>query len=189
MVDDKTNGEPSTPETVPKSRFDEVYKKTKTQEQELQTLKTEKGVLTPEQQKEKQAKTFLKGLVREELKEEAEAKKATETKEQKEFESNVDDTLAINTGIDRNEFLKFIDENSEKYSITSIDGAMKLYKDLNQIKDDTVEKTKENLAKKPNLPKSKGVADTSSDYSGDKQKSYEQVVSEIIEEAEGQGRK
>ncbi|MFH1328143.1 MAG: hypothetical protein ABIH76_04785 [Candidatus Bathyarchaeota archaeon] len=192
MVDEKINGDPSAPEeqTVPKGRFDEVYKKHKETEEELQTLKAEKGeTLTPEQQKERQAKTFLKGLVKEQLEEEAKERKAAETQEQKEFESNVDDVLAVNTTIDRQVFLKFIEDNSDKYGITTVTGAMKLYKDLNKIKDETVEQTKENLAAKPKLPKSAGVGDTTPDYSGDKKKSYEQVTSEIIEEAEAKGRK
>lgn len=176
--------------TVPYSRFKEVNEKAKITEQELQTLKSKQPeILTPEEQKEKQAKNFLKKLVKEQLKEEADAKKATETKKQKEFESNVNDALAINTSIDRAEFLKFIEKDANKYGITTVKGAMKLYKDMNKIKDDTTDEVKENLSNKPRLPKSKGVADTTPDYSGDKEKTYDQVVSEIIEEAEGQGRK
>jgi len=176
-------------QSVPYSRFKEVNEKAKSTEQELQTLKAEKGVLTPEQQKEKQARTFLKGLVKEQLQEEEEERKATEAKEQKEFESNVDDVLSVNTIVDRTEFLKFIEDNSNKYGITTVKGAMKLYKDLNKIKDETVEQTKENLAVRPKLPKSQGAGDITPDHSGDKQKSYEQIVSETIEEAEAKGRK
>lgn len=177
-------------QTVPYSRFKEVNEKAKTTEQELQTLKSKQPeILTPEEQKEKQAKNFLKKLVKEQLEEEAKTKKATETKKQKEFEGDVNDSLAVNTSIDRNEFLKFIKDNSDKYGITTVKGAMKLYKDMNKIKDDTTDEVKENLSNKPKLPKSKGSSDTTPDYSGDKEKTYDQVVSEIIEEAEGQGRK
>lgn len=176
--------------TVPYSRFKEVNEKAKEAEQEIQTLKSQTtGTLTPEEQKEAQAKNFLKGLVKEQLKEEAEAEKALTAKEQKEFNSNVDDALAVNTSIGRPDFLKFIEDYADKYGITTVPGMMKLYKDLNEIKDDTVEQTKENLAAKPKLPKSKGGADIAQDYSGDKQKSYAQVTAEIIEEAESQGRK
>jgi len=174
--------------TVPYSRFKEVNEEKNKTEQELQALKAGKEVLTPEQQKENQAKTFLKKLVKEQLEEEKAERKATKVREQKEFEGNVDDVLAINTTIDRNEFLKFIEDNSDKYSITTVKGAMKLYKDINQIKDDTVEKTKENLTKKPKFPKSKGAGDITPDYSGDKEKSYEQITSELVEEAEEKGR-
>lgn len=174
--------------TVPYSRFKEVNEEKNKTEQELQALKAGKEVLTPEQQKENQAKTFLKKLVKEQLEEEKAERKATKVREQKEFEGNVDDVLAINTTIDRSEFLKFIEDNSDKYSITTVKGAMKLYKDINQIKDDTVEKTKENLTKKPKFPKSKGAGDITPDYSGDKEKSYEQITSELVEEAEEKGR-
>ena len=175
--------------TVPYSRFKNVNEAKNKAEQDLQTLQAGKEVLTPEQQREKQAKIYLKGLVKEQLQEEEEVKKATEAKEQKEFESNVDDVLSVNTIVDRTEFLKFIEDNSNKYGITTVKGAMKLYKDLNKIKDETVEQTKENLAVRPKLPKSQGAGDITPDHSGDKQKSYEQIVSETIEEAEAKGRK
>ena len=175
--------------TVPYKRFKDVNEAKNVAEQKLQTLETQKTeTLTPDQQKEKQAKDFLKGLVKEQLEADAKTKKATETKEQKEFESNVDDAIVANPKIDKNEFKKFIEDNAEKYGITGVSGAMKLYKDMNKIKDDTVEETKENLAAKPKLPKSKGVADTTTDYSGDKDKTYEQVQEEIIREAEEKGR-
>ena len=191
MEEDVKIEESSTPEkTVPYSRFKEINEKAKNTEQELQTLRSKsEATLTPEQQKEKQAKDFLKGLVREQLEEEAKAKKAKETKEQKKFESDVNDALDVNPKIDRKEFLKFIKDNSSKYGITTVKGAMKLYKDLNKIKDETVEQTKDNLAAKPRLPKSQGGSDIKADYSGDKNKSYDQVVAEITEEAEAQGRK
>jgi len=175
--------------TVPYSRFKEVNEAKNKTEQELQALRAEKGVKTPDQQKEERAKTFLKGLVKEQLEAEKEAKRESETKAQKEFNGAVDKVLDINTSVDKDTFLKFIEKNSDKYGITSVKGAMKLYKDLNQIKDETVEKTKENLAAKPKLPKSKGGSTVETDYSGDKNKSYQQIVSEIIAESEEQGRK
>jgi len=188
MPEDVNIGESSDlDKTVPYSRFKEVNEKAKNTEQELQALKS--GGMTPEQQKEKQARDFLKGLVREELKAEKEFKKAQKTREEEEYKVNVDNILSVNTNVDRTVFMKFVKDNSDKYGITSVKGLMKLYKDLNQIKDDTVEETKENLAKKPNLPKSKGSHTNAPDYSGDKEKTYDQVVAEITREAEEQGRK
>jgi len=173
--------------TVPYSRFKDVNEAKNKAEQDLQAFRA--GGTNPDQDKEARAKTFLKGLVKEQLQEEEEAKKAFETQKQKEFKGSVDEVLAVNTSIDKQVFLKFIKENSDKYTITTVKGAMKLYKDLNKIKDDTVEETKDNLSKKPNLPKSRGTSDTKTDYSDDKDKSYNQVVQEIIEESEEQGRK
>jgi len=186
MAEDVNAGDTSDPnKTVPYSRFKDVNEAKNKAEQELQTLKT-----TPDQKKEEKAKKFLKGLVKEQLEEEKEAKKASETKEQKEFDSNVDKVITANPKVDKAEFLKFIEDNSDKYTITTVKGAMKLYKDLNQIKDDTVEQTKEDMGKKPKLPKSKGAADTTIDYvETDKDKTYEQVQEEIIKEAEEKGQK
>lgn len=191
MTDDVKKEEASTSEqNVPYSRFKEVNEAKNQAEQDLQALKeTKTEDLTPDQQKEKQAKDFLKGLVKEQLKEEDKAKKATEAKEQKKFDSDIRESLDINPSINKKDLLKFIEDNSDKYSITSVAGAVRLYRDLNKIKDETVEETKENLAAKPKLPKSKAVADTAPDYSDDKGKTWEQVVTEGIKEAEEQGRK
>ena len=183
MAIDVNVGDSSDPKTVPYSRFKEVNEKAKANEQKLQALES------PDQHKEERAKNFLKGLVREELKAEKEARKASETKARKEFDTDVDEVLKANTSIDKEVFLKFIKANSDKYTITTVKGAMKLYKDLNQIKDDTVEQTKEDMGRKPKLPKSKGASDTKTDYSGDKDKTYDQIVQEVTTEAEEQGRK
>ena len=177
-------------QTVPYKRFKEVNEDKKEAEQKLQTLKEEKGeTLTLEQQKEKQAKDYLKGLVKDQLVEEAKAKEAADTQEQKKFESDVDDVLAVNSKVDREEFLKFIEDDSKKYGITDVSGAMELYKDLGKIKSDTAEETKENLAKKPNLPKSEGISATKQDLSGDKEKTYQEITEEAMKEAEAKGRK
>ena len=177
-------------QTVPYQRFKDVNEAKKEAEQKLQTLEAEKGeTLTPEQQKEKQARDYLKGLVKDQLDEETKSKEVAETQEQKQFDSEVDDVLAVNSKVDREEFLKFIEDDSKKYGITDVTGAMELYKDLGKIKSDTVEETKENLAKKPNLPKSEGTAETKQDISGDKDKTIQQLTEEIIKESEAKGRK
>lgn len=186
---DDPQGDPSAPEdpekgkTVPIGRFKEQYKKTKDLEQEVDSLKQKtEPQLTPEQQKEKQAKDYLRGLIKDERKkvlaEEAEVK----VKEQKDFESDVSDILAVNTDVDKEEFLKFIENSSDDYGITSVKGAMKLYKDLGKVKTDTQEETKEKLAKKPNLPKGEGLKEETPP--DDSTKSYEQIVEESVRESE-----
>lgn len=174
--------------TVPYNRFKEVNEAKKEAEQKIQTLEEKGDVLTPEQQKEKQARDYLKGLVKEQLGEEAKAKKAEEVQEQKKFESDVDDVLTVNSKVDREEFLKFIEDDSKKYGITDVTGAMELYKDLGKIKSDTAEETKENLANKPNLPKSEGTAEIKQDLSGDKNKTLQEITEEAMKESE-KGRK
>jgi len=177
-------GEPSTPEqTVPIGRFNEVYKKTKELEEKIGTLKTDKGEqLTPEQQKEQQARNYLKGLIKEERDAFLEAEKEAKAKEQAEFEEEVDDILAIHTDVKRGDFLKFIETKSDEYGVKSVKGAMRLYKDLGKIKSETEEETKDNLSKKPNLPKSEGAKPKS--LPDDSGKSYEQIQREVEEEAE-----
>ena len=176
-------------QTVPYKRFKDVNEAKKDAEQKLQTLEKKGETLTPEQQKEKQARDYLKGLVKDQLAEEAKAKKAEETQEQKNFDSEVDDILAVNSKVDREEFLKFIEDNSDKYAITNVTGAMELYKDLGKIKSDTAEETKDNLANKPNLPKSEGTAEIKQDLSGDKNKTLQEITEEAMKEAEAKGRK
>lgn len=174
--------------TVPYSRFKEVNEQKKTAEQERDSLKkTTEPQLTPEQQKEKQAKDYLRGITKEVLAEEKKAVKEEEVQEQKKFEDEVSDILAVNTDIDKDEFLKFIEDNGDKYGITSVKGAMTLYKDMGKAKTDTEEKTKEDLAKKPNLPKTEGAKPEKS--VDDSEKTFQQVVDEELREAETKGQK
>lgn len=171
-------------QTVPIGRFNEVYKKTKELEEEIGTLKTKPGEqLTPEQQKEQQAKSYLKNLVKEEREEAEKAIKETEAKEQKDFESEVDDILAIHTDVSKDEFLKFVEEKGDEYGVKSVKGAMKLFKDLGKLKTDTEEETKENINKKPDLPKSEGTS-PSKTPPDDSEKTYQQVVDEELRATE-----
>ena len=158
-VEDSASEEDSSTEekTVPYSRFKEINEQKKTAEQERDSLKQKEGVLTPEQQKEKQAKDYLRGLIKEEREAILKAEKDAETQEQKKFEEEVSDILDVNPEVDKEKFLKFIEKDSNEYGISSVKGAMKLYKDMGRVKTDTEEATKEKLSKKPNLPKSEGT--------------------------------
>jgi len=180
---EETPGESSTPEqTVPISRFNEVYKKTKELEEKIGTLNTDKDILTPEQQKEKQAEEYLSKLTEKVLEKRESARKEAEAKEQAKFEEEVDDILAIHTDVKRDEFLKFVEKKSDEYGVKSVKGAMKLYKDLGKLKSETEDELKDNLSKKPNLPKSEGASPkTPTDDSG---KTYEQIQREVEREAE-----
>ena len=182
-VEETPEGEPSTPEqTVPIGRFNEVYKKTKELEEKIGTLNTDKEVLTPEQQKEKQAEEYLSKLTEKVLEKREAAKKDADAKEQSKFEEEVDDVLAVHTDVKREEFLKFVKTKSDEYGVKSVKGAMKLYKDLGKLKSETEDELKDNLSKKPNLPKSEGASPkTPTDDSG---KSYEQIQREVEREAE-----
>ena len=187
-VEETPEGEPSTPErTVPIGRFNEVYKKTKELEEKIGTLNTDKEVFTPEQQKEQQAKAYLKNLVKEEREEAERVAKESSAKEQSKFEEEVDDVLAIHTDVNRDEFLKFVETKSDEYGVKSVKGAMKLYKDLGKLKSETEDELKDNLSKKPNLPRSEGSSPkTPPDDSG---KTYEQIQTEVEREAEERSQK
>ena len=188
----ETTEESSTSEeeaqTVPIDRFNKVYQENKELKEASKTPETkEKENISPDQQKEAQAKTYLKGLVKEELEEaKADEVKATKAEETK-FDSDVEDVLAVNTEVDRDEFLKFMEEKSDKYSMESVTGAMALFKDFQGVKSETEEETKENLAKKPDLPKSEagGAGSAVIDDSG---KSIQEIAAELGEEAEAKGR-
>ena len=187
-VEETPEGEPSTPEqTVPIGRFNEVYKKTKELEEKIGTLNTDKEVLTPEQQKEKQAEEYLSKLTEKVLEKREAAKKDADAKEQSKFEEEVDDVLAVHTDVKREEFLKFVKTKSDEYGVKSVKGAMKLYKDLGKLKSETEDELKDNLSKKPNLPRSEGASPkTPPDDSG---KTYEQIQREVEREAEERSQK
>lgn len=165
--------------TVPETRFKEVYGKMKELEREIGTLRDTKkeGNLTENQSKELQAKEYLKGLLKETLEEE---KRASESKEQAElakFKEDVNSVLEIHTDVKRDDFLKFIEEEGDDYA--SIAAAMKGYKRLHETAKDASEKAKQNLSKKPGLPRSEGSGGEKTNYAdSDKGKTLWQIAQE-----------
>ena len=158
---EEPKGEPSAPEepkTVPLGRFQEVYKNLKEVTKEVEALKErqKEGATTPEQDKELQAKQYLKGLLKETLKEQEETSEREKAKEETQFAEEVDEVLTFEKDIKKDDFLKFIEDNSEKYGITSVKGALQLYKDFGSLSKEELEKAKKELARKPGLPKSDG---------------------------------
>lgn len=179
---EETTEESSTPEqteqTVPYDRFKKVNDEKKELEQKLEDSKPQP------QSKEQQAEEYLDKLVDKRLDKRDEAAKAAETKEQKKFDSDVDDLLTVHTDVKKEEFLKFIDENGDKYGVTSVKGAMALYKDLGNIKKETAEEAKDSLKAKPGLPKSEAIPGSVKTPEDDKGKSLEQIKEEAIAELE-----
>lgn len=175
-------------QTVPIGRFKEVYSKTKELEQQIQDLKgkeSDKG-LSQEEQKELQAKNYLKGLLKETLDEQKQHEEQATQEEQNKFNEEVDEQLSVHTDVNRDDFLKFVEDKGEEYGTTSVKGAMKLYRDLNNLKKSASEEVKEDLSKKPNLPSHEGGSSES--HVDDSKKSYQQIVEEATREAE-KGRK
>ena len=192
MVDEIIEeGEPSTPETpteeksVPVGRFNEVYKEKKELEQKLEEAKTS---TTPQAKtKEEQAEEYLSKLTEKALDKRELAQKAAQAKEKKEFNAEVDDLLSVHTDVKKDEFLKFMEENGDKYGVKSVKGAMSLYKDLVVLKKNTAEETKDSLSKKPGLPKSEGIPGSGKTYD-DKGKTLEQIKEEAIAELESKSK-
>ena len=184
---DNSSGEDSSAsaksQTVPLSRFNEIYKELKQTKDDITALKNQKqeGSLSPEQTKELQAKQYLKGLLEETLTEKKKEEAEVAEKEQKEFEKNVHEVLSVYTDVKEDEFLKFMETKASKYGITSVSGAMELYREMNSLTKETEKRTKDNLAKKPNLPRSEANKN-----SGELPDDSHKTLSQIAEEAASQ---
>ena len=186
---EETAEETSTEETtqeeqkVPYTRFKQVYDKAKQVDEltaEIQRLKEKQGDvgLNDNEKKELEAKKYLKNLIKETLSEsQSETEKQKEIADKK-FSEEVDDVLALNTEVKRTDFLKFLEEEADELGITSVSGAMKAYRKLNSIKKEATEEAKDELNRKPGLPKSSSNK-SEIDYSKeDKNKSLAQIAQE-----------
>lgn len=176
--------EPSAPEPVPYDRFKKVNDEKKELEQKLEDAK---ATTPPVQTKEQQAEEYLNKLTDKAIERREKSQKETEVKEQKEFDSEVDDLLTVHTDVKKDEFLKFIEDNGDKYGIKSVKGAMSLYKDLVVLRKNTAEEAKDSLSKKPGLPKSEGIPGSTKEYD-DKGKTLEQIKEEAIAELESKSK-
>ena len=167
--------------TVPYERFKEVNDKFRSLEAEISSLKSQgkkEGGLSQEQEKELQAKTYLKNLLKETLEEQDKGKAEQEVKEQKEFEQEVTDVLMENSDVKKKDFLEFIEKNSKEFGIENVNGAMKLYRHLGEVKKSAVEEER----KKPGMPAHEGGAARIEPKAEDKGKSLNQITSEIHKE-------
>lgn len=166
--------------TVPYERFKEVNDGLNKLKEEIASLKSAKRSdgLTPEQEKELQAKTYLEKLTRETWDKISKEKSESETKEQQQFEKNVNDVLATNTDVKREDFTKFLEEKSEAYGIETVQGAMKLYRDIHALQKESADKAKRELTGRPNLPSNEGKP--SPRPPEDKGKSIHQIAAELI---------
>lgn len=172
--------------TVPYSRFKEVndsLKELREKMESIESLQVKKDTgksLTPDEQKELDAKSYLKGLLKETLQEETTAKTQAEEKELKEFNSSVSSVLEENTDVKREDFLKFIEEKADKYGVTSVTGAMILFRDMNNLTKESKEAGKKEEKNKPKFPANEGsVGGKSVNDSG---KSLYQIAEEAINE-------
>src|SRR3990167_9824496 len=153
-----TPSDPSADKSVPYSRFKEVNDKMNSMKERIDSLQnTSKGRdLTPKEQEELNAKSYLRNMLKDVLTEEERTKNEAEAKEVATFNSEVDSILEFNSEIKRNDFIDFIEKNSEKYGIESVKGAMALYKDLNQVKAKAKDEGKKEVLNKPKFPSGDG---------------------------------
>lgn len=167
-------------QTVPYHRFKEVIDKTKALEADIQALKSTKkdSGLTPEQEKELQAKTYLKSLLKETLTEQEEAQARDKEQELKQFEKDVESALELNTDVKKPDFLKFMEEEGDDFS--SVASAMKHYKNVQEAREEAVEKAKDDLKGRPNLPRHEGGGTAKEAPETDKGKSITEVAQDII---------
>ena len=181
--DSQSSEESSTtkPGDVPYDRFAEVNRERRELEQKVEELqKSNEQSPNPSQadvDKEAQAREYLRNLVREENEAAKLAEKEATVAEQKKFEQDVEDVLSVHTSVDKDEFVKFIEDESEEFGITSVDGAMKLYLKFNQLSEEKAEEGKKEVLAKPKLPRSEGVrAEAPAD---DSHKSLRELANEI----------
>jgi DnaJ-domain-containing protein 1 len=177
---DVTDSSPEEEKTVPYERFKEVYGEVKTLKEEIASIKqsaeTQSGGLTPAQKQELEAKEYLAKMIDERMSE-SEAKKAKAAEEeQKNFEEELKNVLELNSSVDKDKFLNFLENEADEYGDISVKGAMAIYKKLNDTSKEAQETVKRNLASKPKMPSSDGKGGEVT-YD-DKGKSFYQIAEE-----------
>ena len=156
--------------TVPYARFKEVNEKVKELEVQLKTKSD-----SPDD-------TLLEKKVSDILSKMELSKSSAQKEAEKQVKAEIDEILEVYVDVDKKDFSKFINDNKEKYSIQSVQGAMTLYRDLNNMSADIAQKTKDSLKSKPSFPKNEGQTPASN--VDDSKKTYEQITEEVIREAE-----
>ncbi|MFA5037937.1 MAG: hypothetical protein WC479_12270 [Candidatus Izemoplasmatales bacterium] len=181
-MDGELNDVPgSSPEekTVPYERFKEVNDNLKTLKEEIDTIKnasTQPGGLTPQQKQELEAKEYLAKLIDERLSETETNRNKAEEEELKSFKSELDNVLELNSSVDKDKFMKFLEDEADDYGVQTVQGAMNLYKKLNDTSKEAQETAKRSLSSKPNMPSSDGNGGGES-YDG-KGKNFYQIADE-----------
>ena len=160
---------------VPYDRFSEVVGEKNKQRDRAdgfeKELEEKKDKPEKDDKKEDISETVEKVIEKREVEKTAKAES-----EERTFKKGVDDILELHPDIKRNDFLKFVEENGEKYGIESVKGAFQVSQDLGKVK--STEKKD-----KAGLPTSEGDAIVKiAPPEGDEKKSFEQVKEAAIEE-------
>ena len=160
---------------VPYDRFAEVIKEKNELKQKLEE-QSKPSVNQDNEDKEVKAKNYLKTLTKETLEEVKREEIAQRQAEEKEIEKEISNTLELNPDIKKTDFTKFLSEKAEIYGIKSIDGAMKLYREINNLSKDVADKTKKDILGKPVMPKSEGGGESISYEKDFKGKSWGEIT-------------
>ena len=174
-------GSETEPKTVPLDRFNAVYGKSKALEERVKELEAKEAsgkTLTDGQAKELEAKKYLKDLIDETLKEKEETNIKMTRAEKAKFDEEVEDSLLIHTDVKKADFIKFYNGEAKEFGVSNVESAVKLYKHLGKVQEDSTQKAKDNIAKKPSFPSNEGAA--SAAPADDKDKSLHQIVEESI---------
>ena len=167
--------------TVPVGRFNEVYKENK--ELSAKLKESQKEDTSTQTDSEKKAEDYLRGLFNKIQEENKSAETTAEKEEQRQFNEDLDNTLSVHTNVDRAEFKTFIEEKSESFGFSSVENAMNVYLEMNNIAKETEEQTKDNISQKPSLPRNEGSAPSNTEHD-DSEKSIFQIGEELAQEAE-----
>lgn len=183
-------GDPSTPpsknaedKTVPYHRFKEINDKVHNLEEQLKSYDKAKNETGKINDQETQAREYLQKLLEETLDKKEKMRIEMESKEQAQFESEVKEILEINSDVKESDFLKFLEEKADDYGVQNIAGAMKLYRDLNNLEKESVKKAKADLTGKPKLPSNEGPGGSSGAPESDKGKTIYQIAQEAAKAA------
>ena len=168
---------------VPFSRLKEVIDERdqlrQTNAKLLELDKKEASSPTGLSDEEQKAREYLEKLATDVI-EKREQTKAEQVKaEEQRFETDVKHQLELNPSVKKDDFLKFIEEKSDTYGVKSVEGAMRLYRDMNSASEEGAKKAKKDIASKPSLPSNEGGA--SATYAEqDKGKTLNQIAEEVV---------
>lgn len=145
--------------TVPLERFNEVYGQLKDVKKEIESLKTKeaKTGLNPEEEKELKAQEYLQGLIEKTLSKREEQAAQAKVRAEKELKENIEETLSLNPDVKRTDFVKFLENEADKYGVNTVAGAMNLYRQINKTTLEANQKAKDELKKKPSSLSNEGT--------------------------------
>jgi regulator of replication initiation timing len=179
VTEESSTSEEEQKPTVPLERFNEVYGKMKSYEEQIKAVSQDINALKQKgrdeglnetEKQELEAKNYLKNLIQETQKEIHESEKSAKEQELANFAKQVDDAL-IDSGVKKSDFLDFLEKDADEYEFGSVKAAMNFYK-KHKLTEEKEPKEKPSL---PNSDASPGGKQTYDDTG----KSLRQVLNEL----------